>query len=87
MPVPLADIVTLILPKLQFLALGHDPKQEVPLSSSKHGMRMRGWSLAHKYLAANSSCLQEIKNIGRLRSGIHPFFSFPGANSVVLHSR
>jgi hypothetical protein len=47
-PVPLADIIALILPKEQFLALGHDLKQEVPLNSSKHGMSMRGWGLAHK---------------------------------------
>lgn len=40
-PVPLADIVALTLPELQFLAFGHDPKQKVPLNSSKHGMQRR----------------------------------------------
>lgn len=40
--IPLAHTAALILPNLQFLALGHDPKQEVPLSSSKHGMWMKG---------------------------------------------
>lgn len=63
-PVLLVDIVALILSKLQFLALGHDPKQEVPLSSSADVVCewMRGWSFVHKYPAASFSCLQGIKN-------------------------